>query len=111
MNVMKTVSAKSRRKAMVRSSRLLMLQEHERLEGVEAWWEVGHTSISELAGLPVWASKPSVGRFTGLYLKTGSASGAAGWRLRRVRDVIAKFALRRSEVVKETCPSSAPVKT
>ena len=108
MNVMKTVSAMSRRKTMVRSSRLLMRQERERLEGVEAWREVGHASISELAGLPVWASKPSVGRFTGLDLKTGSASG---WRLRRVRDVIAKFALRRSEVVKATCPSSAPVKT
>ena len=111
MNVMKTMSAKSKRKAMVRSRRLLMLQERERLEGVEVWREVGHASISELAGLPVWASKPSVGRFTGLDLKTRSASGAAGWQLRRVCDVIAKFALRRSEVVKATCPSSAPVKT
>ena len=33
--------------------------------------EVGHVSTSEVAGLPVWASKPGRGRFTCLVLKIG----------------------------------------
>jgi len=64
-----------------------------------------------VAGLPVWASKPGAGEFTGLDLKTGGASGAARrWR-RRTRGIFANLASRRSEVVKAACPSDGPVKT
>ena len=44
-----------------------------------------------MAGLPVCALKSSGGKFAGLGLKTGGASGAARWRLRRARGVIVKF--------------------
>ena len=49
--------------------------------------------------------------FTGLSLKTGGASGVAGWRWRRTRSVIVKLASRRSKIVKAACPSGGPVKT
>ena len=68
-------------------------------------------STSAEAGLPVWASKPNCGSFAGLGLKTGGASGAAAWRMRRARGVIAKLVSRRSEVVKAACPSGGPVKS
>ena len=60
---------------------------------------------SEAVVLPVRASKPGGGRFAGLDLKTGDASGAAEWRLRKARGVIAKLASRRSKVVKASCSS------
>ena len=50
------------------------------------------------------------GRFIGLGLKTGGASGAAAWRLQRARGIIAKLVSRRSEVVKTACPSVAHTK-
>ena len=68
--VMKMVSVKSRRKMMVRSSRLPVQRERERLEGVEAWWRLDthrHRTwqvywfgpqTRMVAGLSVWASKP-----------------------------------------------------
>ena len=48
------------------------------------------------------------GRFAGLGIKTGGASGATGWRSWRARVAIAKFAFRRSKVVQEMCSSNAP---
>ena len=84
MDVMKTALAKSRRKVMASSSRPPVQQERE----------VERVSTSEVAGLPVWASKPSGGRFVGLDLKIGGVSGAAKWRLWRARGVIAKLASR-----------------
>ena len=65
---------------------------------------------SEAVVLPVRASKPGGGRFAGLDLKTGDASGAAEWRLRKARGVIAKLASRRNEVVNAACPSGGPIK-
>ena len=47
-----------------------------------------------------WPSR----RFTGLGLKTGGESGAAGCSRWRARGVITKLASRRSEVVKAACP-------
>ena len=43
-------------------------------------------------------------------LKTGGASGATGWLLWMARDVIAKIALRRSEVMKAACLSGGLIK-
>ena len=63
-----------------------------------------------MAGLPIWASKPSGGSFASLDLKTGDVSGAIGWWLRRARGVIAKLALRQSEVIKAVCLSRALTK-
>ena len=55
-------------------------------------------------------SKPGAGRFTGLGLKTGCASGAVDWQWWRARGVIVKFASRRRKVVKVARPSGGRVK-
>ena len=65
----------------------------------------------EVAGLPVWASKASGGRFTGLGLKTSGAPDAVRWWLQRALDVITKLASKRSGVVKVVCPSDASIKS
>ena len=58
IEVMKTASAKSRRKAMTSSSRLSVLQERERLEGVEAWRRPDTRRHRRRQVWVVWASKP-----------------------------------------------------
>jgi len=49
-------------------------------------------------------------KFAGLGLKIGDVSGVVERRLQRTRGIIAKFASRRSKVVKAACPSSGPDK-
>ena len=56
--------------------------------------EAEHASISEVAGVPAWASIPGIGRFAGVGLKTGGTSDAFGWRRWSAHGIIAKVASR-----------------
>ena len=115
---MKTASAESRKKMAASSSRR-PVRGSERLGRQDLGGGRTRVYIEEVAWRPSgdgrfgWFGPQNhqAGRFTGLGLKTGGASGAAGWAVWRTRGVIAKLASRRSKVVKAACPSDAPGKS
>jgi hypothetical protein len=88
MDMMKTASVKSRRKAMASSSRLPVRRECERLEGVVplgggqthvdigVGWRPGEDGRFGCFG----SQNHHAGMFPDLGLKIGGASGATGWR-------------------------------